>query len=572
LTIKINDRVFLALLCVVAANTFVIHFISQERYIYFWDSAGYWFKFQSLNELFRTDPSNALKVLFNSIRNDDYNFLPVLFLLPFSIFFGTGRLAYILALTNIYAIPAALFSVFLVGKINSRPPDKQYLEFSIITLMTSMLFPQFWSPLLFGLPGIAGVLVIFVIFFLYWKEPLEDSSFLKLAIIGLLLAFLIMLRRWYAYWVVSFFFAAGIERVFSHLLDKRFSLKTYLLSIRSLIVMGVISVGSFFLVASPIARKMLVTDYADIYSAYKYSSTVFQAFKRFFAVMGSFYVLLLISGMFWSVRDRKTRSFSLFLIIQLGICFELFTRTQDFSIQHYYLQIPTMIVFISLLMTGIFSHLKKPVFRALLITAYGILLLVNLLVVFAPSVSESANKFAFLFSGIRHYPFVRNDIGEINNLLSALEKITVDTNDHIYVLASSGIFNDDILRNACLSSRQRYNFCDNILITYHVDKRDGFPSHFFTARYVVVAYPVQYHMRPEDQRVVGILANEVLNRKGIGSSFRKLPYEFTLDKNVKVFIYEKIKRFEKGDIENLEKLFLSYYPDRPDKFTISVAN
>jgi len=572
MTIKINDKILLSLIFFLGINGFVAYFISRERYIYFWDSAGYWLKFQSLSELFRDDPSNAFRVLINSVRNDDYNFLPVLFLLPFTILFGTGRLSYILSIANIYAIPAALFFVFLVGRIISQPSGKNYLAFSSITLLTAALFPQFWSPVLFGYPDVIGVLLICMILFLFWKDPIEKLSFPRLIIIGLLLAFLIMLRRWYAYWVVSFCVALGIERVLSPFLDKRFKLEDYLFSIKRIIIIGAVSVVSFFLFASPIAMRMLITDYADIYSAYRYSSTVVQALTRFYAVIGFFYVSLFILGIFQSVRDRKTRSLSLFLVIQFVICFVLFSRTQDFSPQHYYLVIPTMIIFISIFVTGLFSNLRRQIFKVLFVTCYGLLLIVNFSVVFVPSVSEGAKKFAYLFPGIRHYPFVRNDIAEINNLLNDLERLSTDGNEFIYVLSSSGIFNDDILKNACSSNKQRYGFCNNILVSHHVDKRDGFPSHFFTARYVIVADPIQYHMRPGDQRVIGILADQVLHRSGIGSSFRKLPYESTLDKNVKVFIYEKNKPFDKADLENLSKLFLTYYPDRPEKFTIYVTN
>lgn len=58
------------------------------------------------------------------------------------------------------------------------------------------------------------------------------------------------------------------------------------------------------------------------------------------------------------------------------------------------------------------------------------------------------------------------------------------------------------------------------------------PKQFLSATHVVVADPVQFHLRPEDQRVVGILGEDILSGKGIGASFERLPYEFSLDNNV----------------------------------------
>ncbi|MFB0528001.1 MAG: hypothetical protein ACETVT_03895 [bacterium] len=68
-----------------------------------------------------------------------------------------------------------------------------------------------------------------------------------------------------------------------------------------------------------------------------------------------------------------------------------------------------------------------------------------------------------------------------------------------------------------------------ILPTHNVDERGGFPSEFLTARYVVVAYPIQYHSRLEGQRVVGTLAEFIVDGGNIGTSYKQLPYEFALD-------------------------------------------
>jgi hypothetical protein len=108
----------------------------------------------------------------------------------------------------------------------------------------------------------------------------------------------------------------------------------------------------------------------------------------------------------------------------------------------------------------------------------------------------------------------------------------------------------------------------HILPGYHVDKRDGFPYHFFEAKYVIIGEPIQYHLNPNDQRVVGILGDQILQHKKIGSSYERLPFEFSLDNNVIVLIYEKKFPVRKADIEDLSELFISYYPDKKPKFKL----
>jgi hypothetical protein len=71
--------------------------------------------------------------------------------------------------------------------------------------------------------------------------------------------------------------------------------------------------------------------------------------------------------------------------------------------------------------------------------------------------------------------------------------------------------------------------------------------------------------------VIGILADQILNRRNIGSSFRKLPYEFSLEHNVKVYIYEKISEIRMSNLNNLSELFITYYPDKKDIFKINTS-
>ena len=61
---------------------------------------------------------------------------------------------------------------------------------------------------------------------------------------------------------------------------------------------------------------------------------------------------------------------------------------------------------------------------------------------------------------------------------------------------------------------------------------------------------------------MGIPAELILEQKGIGRSFEKLPYEFTLDKGVKVYIYKKVKAFNDSDLEALSGMLKAYYPLR----------
>ncbi|MCX5868113.1 MAG: hypothetical protein NT009_11685 [Proteobacteria bacterium] len=347
----------LIFLVYLSLNLFVYYFIRQERFIYFWDSANYWDKYQDISNLFKNNFILAAKTLIHSIRHDDYNLLPVFFLIPFNFLFGNQRLAYISSILNIYALPTAISFMILLAIIISKPHDKRLFTVSSITFLTVMFFPQFFYPILFGYPDVIGVLIINIILFIYLKNPIEKQDFLTLVVTGFFLAFLIMLRRWYAYWVVSFFISLVIERLIFLFREHRFKIKYYLPSAKNIVVICAVSVISFFSIAAPIAKRMLFTNYADIYSAYKESRMATQAFMEFLSYFGLFSIFFFLLGFIQSAVSVKTRRFSLFLLIQFIITFLLFSRTQDFGIHHCYLLIPTMIIFISFSIISIYYYL-----------------------------------------------------------------------------------------------------------------------------------------------------------------------------------------------------------------------
>ena len=150
--------------------------------------------------------------------------------------------------------------------------------------------------------------------------------------------------------------------------------------------------------------------------------------------------------------------------------------------------------------------------------------------------------------------------------MDRLDELELNQRGDIYVLASSMILNSNIVENACkLGPRPRF-FCDRILTTNHVDKRDGFPRQFLHAHYLVVTSPTQYHLRAEDQRVIGVLARKVMEGHGIGAAFHRLPGEFKLDNGVTAWVFEKIRPFERTDLNALADEFAGYYPGKRNIF------
>lgn len=562
-------------------NLFALYYVRQERYVYFWDFSLYWSYYQSIGYLLG-HLNSAIPLLLNNIRTQYYNMLGVVPLTPFYIALGPSRLSFIIALANLYALPAVLILALFLKKHAPLPEQKISLLPVAVSLAALLFLPAFWLPLLLGFTDAFGVIVAVAVFMLAWPESFEKQKPLKLFWLGVLLALLVISRRWYAYWVIAFFIAITAERLIVLFPRHRFNLKGYLPLLSRVAVTGGISLAVFLPLTFPIAKTMLSTNYADVFSAYKISGNLFQFYMRLYNYLGPFISALFIISLACGIIKKETRSFSVFNALLFLSATLLFARVQDFGIQHYYLIIPSIIASISLFLMAAFGKIRG-VFRRTVLAAFLLFLFAaQFALSFDRKTSDLVGWLSPLFSSERHYPVVRNDMGEIQRLLGTLAVLTHGGEEKIYPLASSLSLNTSLLQTACRQMNYPENFCGSVLYSSDIDRRDGFKMQFLSADYVVIAEPVQYQLSPTNQRVLGLLASEVTNKSGLGFSYERLPVSFTLSTakgsvfdgfsyvpgGVQVYIYKKVRSFRVGDLERIQDTLLHYYPDLKDKFTI----
>jgi hypothetical protein len=551
----------------ILANVFAAYFIAQEHYVYFWDWAGYWSRYIELSTSVLSDPIKALHGLIGSIRNNDYNLLPVLPLVPFAWLFGTSRLTYVLAITNVALLPSIVVMGMLAQRIlQGQSPNRSHLPI-VLASASILLLHSMWTPVLRGLPDVVGIGVIGSILVLHFAKPLAEQRLGDLIITGLLLCLLVLLRRWYAFWVVAFFPALAVAHGLDTYQHHGVTWRHYMAITRNAVIIGLTFVVATFMIATPLALRAIGANYSDIYSAYRSSSSLFETAARLPFYFGWVVIIGALLGLTWLTVRKETRVVGSFLIIQSCIAFMLFGRTQDFSVQHYYLLIPGIGLGIAVVVIGLWAHITNGLWRAASVGLVFTALLASSSTVFFPSTAKVSDIIGNLVPQARYYPLVRNDLDVLEYLLDRLDELELNQPGDIYVLASSEILNSNILLADCQLGLRRRFFCDRILTTNDVDKRDGFPHQFLHAHYLVVASPPQFHLRSEDQRVIGVLLREVLGGRGIGTSFERLPWEFKLDNGVTVRLFTKGRPLDRADLDALVEEFSGYYPDKRHIFT-----
>ena len=554
-----------AALCAVIVSGFAATYITQERYVYFWDYALYWNFFKTLGSMLCLDWVQAVGSIIRSVREWNYNYLAVLPIAPVECFFGGSRLTYTVAIALLLVLPTAFLAARVVVLLNpDQRPRLQAIVFAVATLFFLLLHPV-WIPVFEGRPDIIGLAFAFAILTIYMRRPLHDRSLSVLVGIGILLAVVFLLRRWYAYWIVAFFPAAFIADTLR--LPAIDIMKGLRRTTRSLALIGAAFAATVWSVATPLMLRIFATDYSDTYSAYKVSGGAGDAFLLAIKYFGAPLIVVAGLGLGVSMLRRSTRYLAVFLIVQSLILSLLFYRVQDFNAHHYYLLLPIVYLGASALFVPPFgTTARRTMLTAGAIAGLAYLFLCTLTVFSQTWRERVPSRLSTLLPQATRFPKTRADFDRLGALIVELEKQYRARPGKIYVIASSVTLNDDLLRNFCREASASSLDCEDIVTVNHIDKRDGFPRRLLTSRYVVLATPAQYHLRPEDQHVIGILARDFASGTGIARSFARTGPSVVIDNGIEVSIFKREEPIPEDAVKALSREFMALYPEQGQLF------
>lgn len=535
----------------VLENLYVFTYFIRERAIHFWDSSLYWStSIVFTNNLF-SNFSATIKMLYSSILNDDYNMVPSIVLsLPLKLF-GYSYSIYALSIFNLYLLPVLFLITLLIRKI--LKDNDQLTNYSLTySIIVPFLFTPFLIPLMSGYLDASGMYFAILLLILIYSDRFENIDVYRDLVFTFLLIMLLLTRRWYAYFAIGLIASFGLMSLIRILIEsKAKKLKSLIFFIINMVVIGL----STLLVLTIFFRSFLVrslfNNYSQTYSAYQ-SGTYIKNLFLLFQYIGPLLILIILPGIVFFYLKKRNSYFGSGLLLMTIISFSLFVQVQSLGVQHYYILALPLCLFLT---TGICQFLvfkKKKWINLLFSIVFGFILMWNFFQIFEPGLSSLRNS--AVLSNAAVYPVVRTDIKQINDMVNYLKHLTDNNGKKVYVLSSSAVLNGSIVSNADMP--RELNALPSILMTHDVDLRDGFPNNFFLADYVVTTDPVQFHLQPENQKVVGALNNFV--RQNLGS-FR-LQRIFYLDGEVKAYVYKRVDTFNKRSLEDLHSYFESSYP------------
>jgi hypothetical protein len=395
--------------------------------------------------------------------------------------------------------------------------------------------------------------MILVWFLLYGKDG--GRPWRKAALAGLLLVALILMRRWTGYWVAGFWGSLSILWVIARARGRE-----PFWGLGPITVAGGAGALLFLLLAPHLMVHALTQDTAGLHEPYKMGLSTWETLLDALSDHGwNSWVFAAIGG-WWAWKEGKLGGPLGVILLQslLALCF--FSRVQNVD-PHHQLQFLLPLV---LLQAFFLSRLLgrgggKPMAGILLAGVFLLNAGMNFVqpLILRPPPCLKAGR---LWVEALGQPDRRGDLKEIARLMGTLQRITAP-DSKVYVLSSSQGFNSSTLQNAAYyMAFADPEVCARVFSSANVDVRDGFPWDLFLARYVLIAKPLQFHLLPRDQGVIGLPAAQILEGRGIGRAFRALPEVFQLDGGVKVWVFERTGKIRFPDVEALNRALREAHP------------
>lgn len=528
------------------------YYVSIEHNIYFWDSNGYWRFWQQFGNAVSENAASSAIRLISSVRNEDYNLLPVAIISPFYIFFGGSRLVYILSISLAYLLPVSILFSMLLRQVTQ---DKS-VYWKALTLFLPLTFVAFWAPTLRGYPDICGI--IFIIYAVYFSNTNDFSLQLNLKkaiFFGAVMLAPFLFRRWYAYTVVSLYISLPVLNYYFHN-EGSHSLHKIKRIISFFFVSGSVSVFLSLMMQWNLLKRIATTDYSFIYSAYQ--SSVKSSLLNAAHDIGLYMIPVFLVSLCTSIYGKKSRKdyLVIFSAFNLSFSFFLFTKTQSPGLQHCLPFALWVLIASSLCLHSALSNLRSKLSQLFFVV------IISLTCVFINK-SSLFDKDSYWVDSYLPTKYLPMRVGNYESYLRLTSDIIgmMQDGEKLTVLSSSSVLNDNMLDT--LSDQKLSHY---ITGASQVDLRDGLNLQSIMSKYFIVADPIQTHLSPSGQQVITIPADEMLKNYGIGKAFERVGAGYNLDNGVSAYIYRRIRPLTSEEITTFISRYYVSYPQWKDVY------
>ena len=482
----------------------------------------------------------------------DYSLFPAVLPAPVLLALHGGRVAYIVTCALLYLLPFLL----VLGVASAElAPERRRRAFWIGVCAAAAL-PALWVPALRGYPDAGAAALVAAAMVLFLRDMELRLRWTPVGI-GVCLAVAILFRRHFAYPALSLLVvigACGILAAVARLRTAGPSRSVARAVVETLSGTARVAMwfgGALAVLGTHFVVRALRTNYTELYASYMLPPRVIAEWwvEQFGWAAWILAALGYLAA--WRGRELERRRLAVVLCVML-LTIALWTFRVRQSGSHYVLHAVPFIALghFALVWTGA-RRLTGNLARSLAlvgVTSYAIVNVVRAL--------EPAHAVPRALEGTRalavgHPPLRWTEYDEIVRLVRDLRRVAT-RDDPIYVAASgrlrssalrsADLMLDDPFRPGVTASDLTWGSRLDVPHTPHIDSRDGNPTNLLLrAKYVVVATPVQYHLAPEEQRIVRTAVEELTEDRPMARDFEALPGTYALAGGARVQVYRRTR-------------------------------
>lgn len=494
-------------------------YVSLCREIFYWSNADYW-------NMARKIASGELdgrlwSTVYESILSSEFNYIPALLSSVFIWLFGESRTVFILSLVICYLVPSYVLIYLTAKKIGKAP--------LITTLIVIFTMPVTVYLAFNGFTEIGGFLMCTACFYLFFKKDGSEPGLVRCAVIGVILAVLMLWNNWYLFFSVSFITAMIADAI---IFRKRWYVRIAALA-------AMIALVSFFFDGF-MFRRLLAA-----YGSGSFNFNTAANINLITRYIGLVFLILLAAGsVVIGVKYKEKRQ--VFVWLQLIVCYVMFTATRTHGQGHLLLYVPGLIVILVLCVKYI--HREQVLLG---VFALALIHSINISIPREQPQNMDEIKHVALFPNFSMRPVTRDSAYDILSLKTTLDNI-VPEGQYLGVLAYSDILNSEMLKNVEPSlniEQHRVGYIANTIPYFDADSENIDP--LCNVNYMLVAYPAQTIRN--DQKIVETAVESFAYWTDIAMAYEEMyEYETVIDDTV-IKLYHRtrdVTDFEKAVFRN----------------------
>ena len=243
------------------------------------------------------------------------------------------------------------------------------------------------------------------------------------------------------------------------------------------------------------------------------------------------------------------------LLLSVTIAVVLFCSVQDMGYHHHYLLLPVLLIFSAVFCIFLIQRFQVNNLPLLSVPLLGVILL-NFSFGHVPSLNKAAAFSQPVTTAMRTYPLTNPHYSNIRRLAEELNQKLSGSSKLVYVVGDDNGLSPEILKRSRLP--ESVDAAPFVLVNNIVDLRDGFPSQFFLADYVLLSDPFRSNFTPP-QQVSYQIYDMLLNDPALKDYYQLDATYPGSDGNI--LLYRKIKPADKTSVDILNRRLQAFYPE-----------